>query len=273
MVTRPEVGAHSEALRASLSRIPRRPAPSEFRARLRSQFVQDAIPRPPQRGTWPLVASGAVAAAAALLVVWFVNRGPQWELSAVTGTGTAQIDRRPVPLDAPAALARRLRPGAEVVLPPDAQLDLVLPGSVMMQIVGGSRAVVPGRAGRWFARSITVSLTSGEIRVATGPRFAGTRLTVVTPEAHAVVSGTALAVLRDADASCVCVFAGRVAMIGGGVTDTVRAGFRRSVFRSGSPPSLEPIRPMEAMKLGMLRDVAARELGRPGAASDPATHP
>ena len=265
MRTRPENGASLEVLRARLSRLPSRPAPAEFHARLRSQFVRDAIPAPASR-RWsrPIAAAAALstAAAAALLAVAILGSGPAWELLTVTGSGVARIDGADVPLSVPDALARRLRAGAEVVLPADAQLDLRLPGIAVLQITGGTRMVVPARPHRWLARTITTSLESGELRLSTGPGFAGRRLTVVTPEMRVSIEGTTLAVLRDQDASCVCVFDGRVAMTGGGATDTVHAGTRRSVFRTGGPPLLEPIRPMEAMKLGMLRDLADRALAR-----------
>lgn len=268
MTTRLGASADMDAVRIALSRIPRQGAPPEFRARLRLQFVLDTIPersrherRPSRLAVLRAVATAGAMAAAFLLVVWLVYPGPAWKLSAVTGTGMAQVDGRSVPLEA-TSLAPRLRPGTEIILPPDAQLDLELPGIAVMQIVGGSRAVVPDRSSRWFTRSVTASLASGELRISTGPGFAGTRLTVITPEIRAVVTGTTLAVLRNPDASCVCVLEGKVAMIGVGVSDTVRAGFRRSVFRNGSPPLLEPIRPMETMKLGMLRELVERTLGR-----------
>lgn len=265
MTTRPGTGAELDALRARLGRMPRRPAPAAFHAGLRSQFVRDAIPAPSSRRRLrPIVVAGAfsTAAAAALLAVAILGRGPAWELASVSGSGVARIGGAEVPLSAPDLVARRLRAGAEVVLPADAQIDLRLPGIALLQITGGTRTVVPGRPGGWLARSIATSLASGELRLSTGPGFAGRRLTVVTPEVRVLVEGTTLAVLRDQDASCVCVFEGRVAMAGAGATDTVRAGTRRSVFRNGGPPLLEPIRPMEAMKLGMLRDQADRMLAR-----------
>jgi ferric-dicitrate binding protein FerR (iron transport regulator) len=206
--------------------------------------------------------AASAAAAAALVIIWLFNPGPAWRISAVTGTGMARIDGAPVSLLDRGTLADRLRPGAEVVLPADAQLDLELPGLALMQITGGTRAVLPGSPGRWLGRALTASLGSGEIRIATGPGFAGTRMSVATPEMRAVVTGTTLAVLRDSSASCVCVLEGRVTQTAGGAADTVGAGFRRSVFRDGGRPLLEPIRPMETMKLGMLRDLAEHALAR-----------
>lgn len=254
------------SLQAELRGLPRPHPPWGFRDRLRRQFVRDEFPerarRPrPRRPAWGDVALAGGLAAALLALGLFANRGPSWKLVATSGSGTARVDGRDVPLGERALLERRLRRGARVRLPAGAQLDLELPGIALLQMAGGE-ARLPGGPGRWFARSMSASLVSGELRIATGPGFAGARLTVATPEARAIVTGTTLSVLRDREASCVCVFEGRVLMTGAGGPDTVRAGFRRSVYRGGTPPLLEPILPMESMKLGMLRDAARQTLTR-----------
>jgi len=257
-----------ESVQRLLSRLPRRAANREFRDRLRSQFVRDAIPGRVRSEPhtwwstrWGMTVMAASSVAAILAFAWLLNTGPAWELTGSSGRGMVQIDGRPTPLEAPAEIARRLHSGAHVLLPADAQLDLKLPGIAVIQLVGGSRATLPGRPGRWFARSMVASLDAGEIRISTGPAYRGTRLDIVTPEARAIVTGTTLAVLRQADASCVCVLEGRVSMIHDGSSATVYAGFRRSVFRDGSAPRVEPIRPMETMKLTMLRTQAKQALG------------
>lgn len=269
MTSRRKMDAGLESVQRSLTRLPRRAATREFRDRLRSQFVRDTIPvrvRGVPHTWWStrrgMTAMAASSAAAILAFAWLLNTGPAWKLTGTSGSGMVQIDGRPTPLEVPAEIARRLHPGAHVRLPADAQLDLKLPGIAVVQLVGGSDATLPGRPGRWFGRSMVASLDAGEIRISTGPAFRGTRLEVVTPEARAIVTGTTLAVLRPADASCVCVLEGRVSMIHDGSTATVYAGFRRSVFRDGRAPRVEPIRPMETMKLTMLRTQAKQALGR-----------
>jgi ferric-dicitrate binding protein FerR (iron transport regulator) len=268
MTDQRKMAADLERVQLSLSRLPRRAANPEFRDRLRSQFVRDAIPERVRNvphtwwsTRWGIAAMAASSAAAILAFAWVLNPGPAWKLTGSSGSGMVQIDGRPTPLDAPAEIASRLHSGADVLLPADAQLDLRLPGMAVIQLVGGSHARMPGRPGRWFARSIVASLDAGEIRISTGPGFRATRLEVVTPEARAIVTGTTLAVLRQADASCVCVLEGRVSMIHDSSAATVYAGFRRSVFRDGSTPRVEPIRPMETMKLTMLRTQAEQALG------------
>ena len=269
MTDRRKMAADLERVQRSLSRLPRRAANREFRDRLRSQFVRDAMPGRVRSvphtwwsTRWGMTAVAASSAAAILAFAWLLNTGPAWKLTGSSGNGVVQIDGRPTSLDAPAEIARGLHSGADVLLPADAQLDLKLPGIAVIQIVGGSHATLPGSPGRWFARSMVASLDAGEIRISTGPAFRGNQLEVVTPEARAIVTGTTLAVLRQADSSCVCVLEGRVSMISKASAAAVYAGFRRSVFRDGSAPRVEPIRPMETMKLTMLRTQAEQALGR-----------
>ncbi len=257
-----------EQLQHLLSGSRRPSARREFRDRLRSQFVSETVfeHAPQDVRTSRLrslrTAGLAVSMAALLLFLgWNFNQGPAWKLTTSSGDGTVEVDGRSIALDPPANLARLLKPGSRVRLPEGSQLDLELPGIAVAQIAGGSDIRLPGRPGRWLGRVMSASLEAGEIRIATGPAFAGIRFEIVTPEARAVVTGTTLAVFRQPDASCVCVLEGQVAMLGG-ATDTVRAGFRRSVYRDGRAPLLEPIRPMETMKLTMLRDQAAKALER-----------
>jgi hypothetical protein len=51
-------------------------------------------------------------------------------------------------------------------------------------------------------------------------------------------------------------------MVGVASADTVWAGLRRSVYRDGRAPKVEPILPMETMKLTMLRAKAEQDFGR-----------
>lgn len=258
-----------ERLQRLLSRLSRPAARPEFRDRLRRQFVLG--PKPERASRWwstphsrPLPRAVLTASTAALLLFlgWQFNAGPAWKLTAISGSGMVQVDGRRVAFDSPANVARALKPGSRVWLPEGTQLDLELPGTAVLQIVGGSSVRLPGSPGRWLGRRMTASLETGEIRISTGPGFQGIRFDVLTPEVRAVVTGTTLAVFRQPDASCVCVFEGDVAMFGGADDDTVHAGYRRSVYRDGRAALLEPILPMETMKLTMLRDQASQALRR-----------
>lgn len=250
-----------------LQGLARPAADPEFRSALRSTFSRRLEPErrvhPALRVLRARASRWAAAAAAALIAAAFLNSGPAWQVRGILGTGPIRVDGRVVSPGSPDGVARALHAGARIELPSEAQLDLELPGIAIFQLVGGSRVVLPASPGRWIARAVIGSLEAGEVRVTTGPRFPGSGLTIETPEVRAVVTGTTFAVLRLDAASCVCVYEGAVVMHGpSSARDTVRAGFRRSVFRDGRPPLLEPILPMETMKLRMLHEGAGRGPGR-----------
>ena len=262
MTERPDPDSPTVRAKAELRRLSR-PLPDDaFRARLKREFVAGTMTSPAgdlvplgrtrrSMGGW----FGALAAAAAIIAVSVMNRGPQWEVRAVAGAGVVNIDGRSVALDDAPQLTRLLRAGARMAVPESAQIDLALQGYILMQVTGGTEATLPGGFGRWFGRSAEGTLESGELRVTTGPRFHGVHLLMRTPETFAEVAGTTFALIRNADSSCVCVLEGAISMSGRtSPADTVRAGFRRSVYGDGRVPRVEAIRPMEVMKLTMLRD-------------------
>lgn len=251
-----------ESIQRSLQRLPKPVADPAFRSALRAAFVSRSIPerratavvRLP--GARSFLRAGAVAVAATLIAAVILNSGPAWQLRGISGTNSLRLDGRMLAIGSP-EIGHLLRAGVRIELPPGAQLDLELPGIAAFQVVGGSEMVLPASPGRWFARAVRGWLETGEVRITTGPRFRGAGLMIETPEVRAVVTGTTFAVFRLADGSCVCVLEGAVAMNGPtSAPDTVRAGFRRQVFRDGRPPLLEPIRPIETMKLEMLRGQA-----------------
>lgn len=234
-----------------------------WRARLREQFIADTIPvrRAPTRLRAAAPAAiAALAAAAAFVVFALLPAGPEWRLLASAGDGALTIDGRRMLVSDTTAIAAALHAGADLELPPQAQLEVVLPGAVLMQIPGGTHASIPSRPGRWFHRELNASLDRGEVRFTTGSTFHGARLTIATREARAVVTGTTLAVLRASDSTCVCVFDGSVVVHTAATVDTVHAGTRRSMFATGLPAHVEPIRAMETMKLSMLHKRAAAVL-------------
>ena len=228
-----------------------------WRSSLRQQFVgASAVRQPMRKGVSGVVvaATAALAAAAALIVCATLPSGSQWQLVAGSGHGQIRIGARWIPVADSVALTSALRTGVAVEVPATAQLDIVLPGSVLMQITGGTGVTIPSRPGRWLNRDMQTALSHGEVRITTGPGFHGARLVVNTHEARAMVTGTTLAVLRGADSTCVCVFDGQVVVATGASIDTVRAGTRRTMPRAGAPARLEAIRSMETMKLFMLRE-------------------
>ncbi len=250
-----------------------RPAPrAAFRARLREEFtsgtLESAAPAVVLRLPWHRRATtrwgaAAFAAAAAFLVVVFANRAPEWKLESVQGAGIVVVDGTPVPTAHAEDLARRMKPGAFVQLPPEVRLELVSHGTLAVQLTGGTHASVPSLPGRWFSRHAAAEVREGEIRVTTGSAFHGGTLAIDTPEARVQVVGTTFAVICEPTGTCVCVMEGRL-MVGarGGAMSPVVAGHRRYVFADGRPEESADMRPTEHEPLGDLRARMAPEMGR-----------
>ena len=267
MRKRPVLPSDTALAKRKLRLLSRPIPPADFMNGLREEFI---LGEEPARGRGRArggrsTAQNVVALVGCLIVAavggFFLNNGPSWQLAGVSGSGSLVIDGISVPASATQEIRQRLHAGADVTLSSDVQLDLRLPGTALIQITGGSSARLPGSPGRWYGKSMAAFLEAGEMRVTTGPAFPGTTFHILTPEAQALVTGTTLAVLRPADASCVCVFSGRVRMFQGRVSEVVEAGYRRSVFQDGRAPLLEPIRPMETMKLRMLFSQGRELLG------------
>lgn len=224
-------------------------------AQTRDAFVAGtlvAVPKPARsaiQSFWP-----ALAAAAALAILFALPaRGPQWQWVASTGEGPVRVGDVSIPIQDSLALSRALVGGADVIVPEGSQLDVALPGVVLLQITGGTHSTLPRQASFWNLHELRSTLTSGELRATTGADFHGTRLAFQSPGTSIWVTGTTLAVIRGADSTCVCVFEGRVAVRSSTGVDTVFAGTRRVIPDGSKAARVEAIRPMETMKLSMLR--------------------
>jgi ferric-dicitrate binding protein FerR (iron transport regulator) len=251
-----------EALRALAP--PR--ADAAYRARLAREFASGTIGRAGARATpLPLPARRRlgfawaalpVAAAAALMVVGTLNRGPGWELVSSRGAGELLIDGVAVSMERAADLERRLKPGARLKLPAEGELEIAIAGQVAMQILAGTEVTLPASAGRWIGRSVHAAIAGGELRITTGARFRGARLAIRTPEVTVDVTGTTLAVIREPGGTCVCVLEGRV-MVGpraGGARAPVEEGHLRFTFNDARPPMNADIRPLENEMLREFRE-------------------
>lgn len=251
------------------------PADPVLRARLRQQFVAGTIEgaerRPARILPFPWLRSAGgrwlTAAAAALIVVMTVlalDRGPAWTLLTTSGVGIVIVDGVPVPLEHREELARALRPGVRVRVPEGAAIEVANPGNLVVQITGGTDATIPEAPGRWFGRRIHAGIEAGELRITTGPRFAGAHLALSSPEAEVLVKGTTLAVIREPGGTCVCVFEGvvRVGEKSGPMVE-VEHGHRRFVFNDGRDPEMAEIREAEVAKLGEFRDQRSEWLAKP----------
>ena len=257
---RPDEKAARDAVRG----LPPPQADAAYRDRLRRSFGSGTIEsrvRPSR--IRPIVWGAPLAAAAAIVLAVVLNQGPRWELDGVSGSGSVAVDGRDLAVSERDAIGRAVRSGTRIRTSGDVQIDLRLPGMMALQIPPGSEAVIPTAPGRWFARTSLGEVTAGEVRFTTGPGLRGARLRISTPEAWIDVSGTTFAVIREPIGSCVCVLEGEVRMSSRTAREeVVRAGTRRYLFTDGRPPLVEPIRSMEVMKLTMLRDQAATQLGR-----------
>jgi hypothetical protein len=207
--------------------------------------------------------TAAAAAAALVVTVLALDRGPAWTLLDTSGVGIVIVDGVPVPLEHREELARALRPGVRVRVPEGAAIEVANPGNLVMQITGGTDATIPQAPGRWFGRRIHAGIEAGELRITTGPAFAGAHLAVSSPEAEVEVKGTTLAVICESGGTCVCVFDGAV-KVGEkrGPMVEVEHGHRRFVFNDGRDPEMAEIRETEVSKLGEFRDQRSEWLSR-----------
>lgn len=258
------------------------PAPDpEYRARLKEAFAIGAIEHPatgspahePDRiGPAPLLPptpipiprrrqsalwTGLAAAAAILIAVLagVFNRGPEWTLTAVRGEGEVRLDGVAVAASDLEGMARSIRPGVQIEVPPGVEVDLMADRVIAMSLTGGTDLTVPPTPPRWFARRAELHVRSGQIRVTTGPSFPGAHLDVSTPVAAIEVTGTTFAVILEPHGTCVCVLEGTVKV---GRRDThkmgdVPAGRLRFVFRDSREPVYEEMRPLERTKLAEFR--------------------
>jgi hypothetical protein len=186
-----------------------------------------------------------------LTTTLLLNRPPAWKLVGYAGSGAIMVDEQEIP---PLDLGGEILPGRRVEARGDLQLDLHLPGTILLQLPPGADVTLPV-SGRLFDRPLRGEIRAGEVRCVTGPRFHGSRLVFKAPDATIEVSGTTFAIICELDATCLCVFDGTATMVAAdGKAERVAPGTRRTVYRSGAQPLVEEIRPMERMKLGMLAD-------------------
>ena len=262
----PDVNDAQERLRSSGRAVP----DAGFTARMRREFLAGAAARTGSpvvatrpRRVWQGLAIATLSAAAACAAVFAANQGASWQVHAISGSGSIRMGGREVAIGDSAGILSRLRAGSFIEVPEGAQLDVRLDGVALFQITSGTRVVLPNSPGRWFARTMSGRVESGELRVATGPRFKGAQLSLRADSVDVRVVGTTLAVLSQPEGTCVCVFEGQVGMSrSGNGSAQVEQGTRRVSPRDGTAARVEPIRQMESAKLSMLRREADRVLGR-----------
>ena len=260
------VGAKSA--RKAVEKLGAVSAEPNYRARVREGFVSRTLEgsrrRAPDASRSLRAASLAAMAAVAIAIagITWANRGEPWRVVSATGAGPVIVDDRPISPADSATLSVAIHPGARIRMPEGAQLDLSAAGTLLIQITSGTEATVPPAPGRWWRRDVSGRIWAGELRVTTGPRFHGARLSVESPDARVNVSGTTVAVIRNSLGTCLCVFEGTARIAAAGrSSEPLGAGLRRQLFEDGRPAVTEPLRPMEQMKLSMLRDQGREKLG------------
>lgn len=256
MTDRPKRRPDDETVAKWVRELPEAQPDADFGDRLRASFTTGGIdageaveeappPAAPRRASrWWAWAVPVFAAAAAALVIAVVNQGADLELIGVTEGTVVTVDGRAIDTGDAAALGAAIRPGAEVVVPDGASLDLAAAGTVLYEVTGGTRMTLPDTPGRWFGRTVACRVEVGELRVKTGPRFTGSELRVRTPDGLVVVTGTLLSVQCDEGGTCVCVLEG-TAHVGVDEADLepVPPGSRKVMLRDGTVEII-PIKPM-----------------------------
>jgi len=263
-----------------------------FQAQLRASFADGSLAReaPPLRvpvaplaHRRPFLARPrgwlALAGAAAVLLAYAgiaFNPGPHWQVASLQDAhGNVLVDDDAIPADDAASLTDALLPGSTIEWNGDGDLMLLSPGQLALSIAPGTRMTLPPPPPRFFDRVSRGRIEAGRVRITTGPAFHGARAEFRTPEAMAIVTGTTLAVIRDAMATCVCVSEGEVHVVRmAGGTDAhgdfgmVPSGERQVVYRAtlSRAPERTPILPTEKEPLAALRTAMAPHWHEPSPA-------
>ncbi len=281
-----DLSSDEQFARAAVRSLPRAAeGPSaEFRAGLRERFfagsIESTVAELPEveapvagdargqvlAGPWllrPSVWVPLAAAAALAFALGLANRGPAWEVSTATGVGVIRIDGQEVPAQASAVISRLVARGGRVQLPEEVSIDLVAPGFMVVRLAAGSDVRLSGSPNRWIARNSEISIESGDVFVATGREFPGSRLVVSTDEARVDVLGTSFAVMRFGHGTCVCVMEGSVRV--GSVHDRSSAevvkGQRRFCY-ADQPAYTEVILESSEHELHQLIETSGAKLDR-----------
>jgi hypothetical protein len=216
-----------------------------FRARLKQQFTSGRFGAPrvpfPQR-PWFTRPALLLPVAAGLLVVagLLANRGPDWRVVSAHGDGRVHVGGASFAPGDHEPIAAALRRGSKVRIEGAVTLDLVAPGVLAVTLAPGTTMTLTAAPGRWWSRAARAHVSAGDAYFSSGRNFHGARLSVSTPEVEVLAVGTAFAVLRHEQGSCVCVMEGlvRVVTLSDGATVDVPEGMRRLVDVSGSAATL-----------------------------------
>jgi len=242
--------SHDDSIERRLRELPDVEADPRFAEKLKAAFVagnfqaeRRLAPRPRSIIMWRWVGV-AVAAGLVLFTAALVNRGPAWQVADVAGTAPFRIDGVPFEAFQTGEMEHAFLQPAGLEVPDDGRLDLVLPELAMFEVTGGTHMTLPDRPGRWIGRAVSCSLFVGEVRLKTGPRYAGTTLNLYTPDGMVVVTGTLLSVQCDDGGTCVCVLEGTAHVgLDAHRLEPVTPGYRKIMLKDGTVEIIK-VKPM-----------------------------
>lgn len=257
----------AQAARRSLAGLPAAEARPAFQAQLREDFATGRLEETPAasaagarrrsshwRWAW---AALPIAAGIVLLMNRYGTQETRWILWEVRGdSGRVEWNGQAFQVADSNALQLAFECGGEARLTGDVELDFFQKGFASVQFGPGTRCSITAPPKRLGERHVQMRLDAGHVRVSTGVRFAGARLTVRTPESEIEVVGTTLGVIKAPEGTCVCAYAGEITMRDADGTEAVvPVGMRRFLYNDGRPPEVSELAPGESMKLGMFLDV------------------
>jgi len=239
-------------------------ADEAFRAKLRQQFLSGQIAgtaadaaaiaddKPPQVRELPrrarrprrrLALAAFPAIAAALFVIFLSGKDIAWQLEDVRGTGNVTVNGQTAASTDRDAVAGLIVPEARISVPEGLQLDVVLDDVLVLGVAGPADFTLPANPDQEpYVYQATIH--DGEFRIKTGPKFSSRKVLLLTTEGRVEITGTSVAVFKNAEVTCVCVLEG-TAMIGRDRDhlDAIGGGMRKVMFVDGRDPLIIPIEP------------------------------
>jgi len=225
------------------------PSGIAFRDRLKQDFISGAIaeqrvPSRERRLFWRPAWQAALLFAVVLLAITVVieMRGKPWKLYEVQGIGQISVNGQEVDSQNIGRLAKLIDPRARIHVLGGDDLDLIAGDALLLELAPGSDVTIPKDLSRWFPKPLDSFVHSGEVRLRTGPGFAGRAITISSAEGRTKVTGTAVSIYKGDDFTCVCVLEGS-ASIGKdeALMEEVSAGLRKVMFRGDQPSMVSEI--------------------------------
>jgi ferric-dicitrate binding protein FerR (iron transport regulator) len=146
--------------------------------------------------------------------------------------------------------------GGELRLGAGSELELLLGNHLRLRVLEDTVVELPHGPGRWINRERTLRLLQGEAFGSSHEGGLGFTLNLDTSEARATLTGTSFAVIRNAEATCFCLYRGGLEIRATGSDQMIELPVEHRVFiyRDGRPPEIMPIDGGERMKLEMMEN-------------------